>query len=69
MRPERESIPKRQRDCASTGQASPHCLGELHVLHAVLKRRVRDLSAAADRVDEFLFNAPLPRFALRDFDF
>src|SRR6185369_9815692 len=36
----------------------PNGLRELHVAHAVLEGRARDLLAAADRVDELFLDAP-----------
>ena len=43
-------------------------LGELHVFHTVLERRVRHLLDPADGVDELLLDAPAATLLLGDVD-
>src|SRR5262245_59269388 len=45
-----------------------HCIGELHVMHAVLEVGVRDLLAPADGTHELFFHPPADALLRRDGD-
>src|SRR5262245_56377788 len=52
------SVDLRDVDGLTRRGAARDRVGELHVPHAVLERRARNLLAAANRVDELLLDAP-----------